>query len=211
MLAIKSDTRYRFKTKRVKYTAIWKKSIKIVKESKLSFFTTFPSSIFYSLLHNFIIFVPHSWIPSSTILIFSLNFFILSTKILIFSLLLILLYMFSIQDHIYPTSTLPLHRLHIDPTSILHRPQIDPTSTLYTKLFLTQLREKWNYMPPPPSHFYCFPSTSTTFLLFSFLQLTSIVFPRKNQRGQNQAQKAKLKCDGLILSCLDFSRKNNRN
>ena len=34
------------KTKRVKYTAIWKKTIKIVKESKLSFFTPFPSSIF---------------------------------------------------------------------------------------------------------------------------------------------------------------------
>ena len=40
MLAIKSDTRYRFKTKRVKYTTIWKKSTKIVKEIKLSFFTT---------------------------------------------------------------------------------------------------------------------------------------------------------------------------
>ena len=36
-----------FKTKRVKYTAISKKSIKIVKESKLSLFTTFPSSIFF--------------------------------------------------------------------------------------------------------------------------------------------------------------------
>ena len=47
-----------FKTKRVKYTAIWKKSIKIGKESKLSFFTTFPSSIVF--------------IPSSTILLFSL-------------------------------------------------------------------------------------------------------------------------------------------
>ena len=35
-----------FKTKRVKYTEIWKKSIEIVKESKLSFFITFPSSIF---------------------------------------------------------------------------------------------------------------------------------------------------------------------
>ena len=34
------------KTKRVKYTAIWKKTIKIVKESKLSFFTPFPSAIF---------------------------------------------------------------------------------------------------------------------------------------------------------------------
>ena len=55
-----------FKTKRVKYTAIWKKSIKTVKESK-SCFTypspfsiLFPSSIFsFSLLlHNFIIFPP---------------------------------------------------------------------------------------------------------------------------------------------------------
>ena len=45
------------KTKRVKYTTIWKKSIKTVKESKLSFFITFPSSIF-SLQHNFNIF-PH--------------------------------------------------------------------------------------------------------------------------------------------------------
>ena len=61
-----------FKTKRVKYTAISKKSIKIVKESKLSFFTTFPSIFFYSLLHNFVIFAPHSWIPSSSSLLFSL-------------------------------------------------------------------------------------------------------------------------------------------
>ena len=75
------------KTKRVKYTAIWKKVKEIVKESKLSFFLPrFPPQFFYSLLHNFIIFAPHSWIPSSTILIFSLNFFIPSTTILIFSL-----------------------------------------------------------------------------------------------------------------------------
>ena len=62
-----------FKTKRVKYTAIWKKSIKIVKESKPSFFFTLrtmfylPLSLFnfisllnffYSLLHKFIIFPP---------------------------------------------------------------------------------------------------------------------------------------------------------
>ena len=60
MLAIKSDTRYRDTD-----TAIWKKSIKTVKENK-SCFTypspfsiLFPSSIFsFSLLHNFIIFPP---------------------------------------------------------------------------------------------------------------------------------------------------------
>ena len=64
-----------FKTKRVKYTAIWKKSIKIVKESKLSFFTKFPSpNFFIPSFQNFIVFAPHSWISSSTILIFSLNF-----------------------------------------------------------------------------------------------------------------------------------------
>ena len=47
-----------FKTKRVNYKALWKKSIGIAKESKLSFFTTFPSSIFFY--------------SSSTILLFSL-------------------------------------------------------------------------------------------------------------------------------------------
>ena len=42
---------------------------------------------------------------------------------LLFSLLLlILLYIFSIHDHVDPTST--LHQLHIDPTSTLHRPLI---------------------------------------------------------------------------------------
>ena len=92
MLAIKLDTRYRFKSKRVKYTAVWKKSIKMVKESKLSSFTTFPSSIFfipsstiflifppqffYSLLHNC------SYFPSSI-------FFIPSTTIFVFSLLIL--------------------------------------------------------------------------------------------------------------------------
>ena len=76
MLAIKSDTRYLLKTKRVKYTTVWKKSIKIVKEIKLSFFTTFfLPNFFHSVLRNFIIFASHSWIPSCTILIFSLNFF----------------------------------------------------------------------------------------------------------------------------------------
>ena len=50
-----------FKTKRVKYTAIWKKSIKIVKESKLSFY-------YHVSLLNFF--------PSTTILIFSLIFIV---------------------------------------------------------------------------------------------------------------------------------------
>ena len=50
-----------FKTKRVKYTAIWKKSVKIVKESKLSFY-------YHVSLLNFF--------PSTTILIFSLIFIV---------------------------------------------------------------------------------------------------------------------------------------
>ena len=63
-----------FKTKRVKYTVIWKKSIKTVKESKPPFFLFTLRTMFYlplslfnyisllnffnSLLHNFIIFPP---------------------------------------------------------------------------------------------------------------------------------------------------------
>ena len=113
MLAIKTNTRYRFKTKRVKYTAIWKKSIKIVKESKLSFFTTFSSSIF-----------------------------------------------------LFPP----------------------PQFYYFRSSFLNSLLQNFNiFPPPPPPHFYCFPS--------------------KRQRGQNQAYKAKLKCDGLILAPWPFRRK----
>ena len=67
--------------------------MKIVKESKLFFFTLrFPPPYFYSLLNNFIIFPPQCFIPSSTILLFSLlNVFILSSTILLFSLLLLLI------------------------------------------------------------------------------------------------------------------------
>ena len=43
------------------------------------------------------------------------------------------------------------------------------------------------------------------FVIHHHLLLISIVFPPK---GQNQAYKAKLKCDGLILA---FSRENNGN
>ena len=50
---------------------------------------------------------------------------------------------------------------------------------------------------PPPQCYY-FPFSSSSFLLF----------PSKRAKGQNQAYKAKLKCDGLILA---FSRENNRN
>ena len=97
-------------TKRVKYTAIWKESIEIVKENKFSFFTTFRFSIFHSLLHNFNIFPP----PPPHFII----------------------YIFSIHDHINLTCT--LHRPYIDLTSTLHRPSIDPTSIPhrpYTQLF----------------------------------------------------------------------------
>ena len=87
-----------FKTKRVKYTAIWKTTIKIVKESKLSFFTPFPSSFFLfpppqfyyfrssfvnkSLLDNCNILL--FFILSTTILIFSFNFIIFLSSMLLF-------------------------------------------------------------------------------------------------------------------------------
>ena len=65
------------------------------------------------------------------------------------------------------------------------------------------------------AHFY-FPSSSSSFLLFSLLPhllLISIVFPclpRKGQRGQNQTIKFEFGLIGLILTSL-FSRENNRN
>ena len=73
-----------FKTKRVKYTAIWKKSIKIVKESKLSFLTRFRPQFF--------LFPPPQFWYFSPILLFSLlNVIIPSSTILLFSLLLLLI------------------------------------------------------------------------------------------------------------------------
>ena len=85
-----------FKTKRVKYTALWKKSIRIVKESKLSFF-------YHVSLLNFF------FIPSSTILLFSLLIlefpphhlycFPSSSSFLLFSLFLILLLLFLLLLH----------------------------------------------------------------------------------------------------------------
>ena len=102
-----------FKTKRVKYTAIWKTTIKIVKESKVSFFTPFPSSFFLfpppqfyyfrssfvnkSLLHNCNIFLffyslHHNFNIFLQFYYFSLlNVIIPSSTILLFSLLLLLL------------------------------------------------------------------------------------------------------------------------
>ena len=94
----------------------------------------------FLLLHNFIVFVPQFFIPSSKIsqfLLFSLlnlNFppspqFLLSLTILI--------EFFKISD---PTST--LHRPHIDPTSTLDRPHIDLTSTLHRRYQNNQNEEE---------------------------------------------------------------------
>ena len=99
----------------------------------------------FLLLHNFIIFVPQFFIPSSTIsqfLLFSLLnlnfppppqfFYIPSSTSTSTSTSSFILYIFPSTIHrppIDPTST--PHRPHIDPTSIPHRPYIDPTSTPY--------------------------------------------------------------------------------
>ena len=112
-------------------------SIKIVKESELSFFyTTFPSStiLLFSILNvlfptpQFYYFPPQFFYPSSTILFSLLNVFIPSSTIFI---------IFSSPPHFYCFSLLLYH------ISIVFQPS------------------------PPPLHFYCFSSTTTTFLLFS--------------------------------------------
>ena len=63
--------------------AIWKKYIKIVKTKEAIFFYHVSLlSFFYSLLHNFIIFAPHSWIPSSSSLLFSLLHLLIFNKLI---------------------------------------------------------------------------------------------------------------------------------
>ena len=109
--------------------------------------------MFYSLLHNFIISLLNSFIPSSTILLFFLlNVFIPSSTIFV---------IFPSPPHFYcfPSSstTFLLFSLHHHPISIV--------------------------FPLPPPHFYCFSSTTTPFLLFFLYhhhhhhRHISIVFP----------------------------------
>ena len=129
-----------------------------------------PSQFFYSLLHNFIIFSPQCF--------YSLlyNFYYFPSSMLFIPLPHLHLLIYSIYFSIHK---------YIDFLSTLHRPHIDPT----LNFFLTQLRESWNYTPPPPPHFYCFPPpppppphlycfpSTTTFLLFSLHHHISTVFP----------------------------------
>ena len=111
------------------------KSIKIVKESKPSFFFTLrtmfylPLSLFnfisllnffYSLLHNFIIFPPQCF----------------------YSLLHNFYY--------FPSSMFFIPLLHLLISIVFSPPPPPPLSIVFPP------------PPPPPPHFYCFPSTTTT-------------------------------------------------
>ena len=142
-------------TKRVKYTAIWKAPIKIVKESKLSFFLHYVSRL------NFII-------PSFTILL-NLDFpppqqFYYFPS---FSTSSFILYIFP------STNTLTSYRPYIDPTSTLDSTFFNTTSwieKLYrttTTFLLFSLHHHHHHIsfvfpPPPPPHFFCFPATTIT-------------------------------------------------
>ena len=114
-------------TKRVKYTAIWKKSIKTVKESKPFFFYT-AHNVLPTPLPFQIYFPPQFFLFSfSTILLFSLlhHFFIISPSSMFFIPLLhlhLLIYSTYFSIHKYIDLLATLHRPHIDPTSTPHRP-----------------------------------------------------------------------------------------
>ena len=145
MLAIKSDTRYRFKTKESNTQRFGKKSIKMVKESKLFFchvsllnlFLIFSSTILLflflnSLLHNFNIF------PQFFNSLHHIFFIIFPPQCFFIPLLhlLIILYIFpstNTSSSFDTTST--QHRSHIDITWTLHWPLIDPTLTLHSTFF----------------------------------------------------------------------------
>ena len=146
-------------------------SIQIVKEGKPSFFLhwtqcftypspfsfLFPSSIVYSLLHNFIIFLPQCfysllhnfyYFPSSMSLFPPSQFYYFSSSFLNslplhninlsspFIILISLLHNFIFfpppppPPHLFYIFFYPqIHRPPIDPTWTLHRPHIDPIST----------------------------------------------------------------------------------
>ena len=132
----------------------------------------FPSSIFsFSLLYNFIIFLPQCFLfPSTTILIFPsislfslLNVIIPSSTILLFSLLFLPLFL--LTSIVFPPP--PPHfdcfdrvdvgsiwgRCGVDVGSMWGRCRVDVGSLLFSLLIFI-------VFPPPPPHF-CFPSSSS--------------------------------------------------
>ena len=171
-------------TKRVKYSAIWKESIKIVKESKLSFFTTFPSSIFYSLLHNFIIF-PQFFIPSFTILIFSLTFIILPPPP---HFIIYIFYPRPHRPHIDPTLRIKIVKLYT--TTFL----LFPSSTTANTFLLFFLHHHYHHISvvslwPPSSHCYCFAPPDFGYFGMSLAFLVCLV-------GKQWEEWKQLKCGG---------------
>ena len=162
--------------------------------SLLHNFIIFPPQCSYSLLHNFYHFPSSMFLfPPPQFLLFSLlnAFYSSPPQILLFSLL-----------KVFYSSPPPPPPPHfdcfdrVDVGSMWGRCGVDVTSLLFSLLHLLI----FIVFPPPPPHFDCFPSSSS-FLLFSL---------KKGQRGQTQAYKDKLECDGLILASLAFSRENNR-
>ena len=147
-----------------------------------------PLSLFiviFLLFHNFIIFPPHSWIPSSTILNFSHLLLIVDFPPLQFLL-------FSVLNLDFPPPP-PPHLFYTFFHPQIHRPHIDPTSTLDSTFFqhcfvnsetlynhhhisffhhhhhisIVSLHHHYRHIsivfpppppPPPPPHFYCFHS-----------------------------------------------------
>ena len=128
-----------------------------------------PLSLFifiFLLFHNFIVFPPHSWIPSfSTILNFSHLLLIVDfppPQFLLFSLL---------NLDFPPSPPPPPHLFYTFFHPQIHRPHIDPTSTLDSTFFqhcFVNSETLYNHhhisivfpppTPPPPPHFYCFHS-----------------------------------------------------
>ena len=121
------------------------------------FIFNFPPQFFYSLLHNFIIFPPHSWIPSfSTIL--SFYHFSSSSAFLLFSL-----HHHHHHHHISivfpplppPPPTPPPHFYCFSSTTTT-------TTTATFLLFLLHHHHHHHHISivfPPPPHFYCFHSS----------------------------------------------------
>ena len=159
-------------TKRIKYTAIWKEPIEIVKESRLSFFCiTFPAST--------LLFLPSQ---SSWILIFRL----LNNSI-IFPLVHLLIY----SIYFPSPNTLTSYRSYIDPTSTLDffntTSWIEKLYRTTTTFLLFSLHHHHHHHillfsrhHHHHQHITIFHSTTTTtttmFLLFSLSHI-SFVFP----------------------------------
>ena len=225
-------------TKRVKYTAIWKESIKLDKEASYLFLhyvfrlnVFIPSSTILIFPHLLLIleFPPPQfyYFPSSFCFIFPLfyNLFIFPPQSWFSASSIILLFFLPLHLLIYSiyfstTNTLTSYRPYIDPRLNFFSTKASWIEELYTNTTTFLLFSLYHHhhisivFPLPPSpDFYCFPPPPSDYYCFPTSPPHFYCFPSSSTSTTSSSFSLLFECGllGFNLASLAFSRENNRN